>query len=97
MGYLTLDKKLLQAEEDEKEPGEENSIVKFLRVNVLIPLKTMLMFENRSEKNAKEETDKSRMFLSIVVTKIILKFPTDIFVNELQKILSKLGKLLKKK
>lgn len=37
------------------------------------------------------------MFLSIVVTKIILKFPTDVFINELQKILSKLGKLLKKK
>jgi hypothetical protein len=37
------------------------------------------------------------MFLSIAVTKIILKFPTDIFVNELSRILSKLGKLLKKK
>ena len=44
MGYLSLDKKLLQAEEDDKEQEEENSIIKFLRVNVLLPLKTMLMF-----------------------------------------------------
>jgi U3 small nucleolar RNA-associated protein 20 len=37
------------------------------------------------------------MFLSTVVTKIILKFPIDIFVVELQKILSKICKLLKKR
>ena len=50
-------------------------------MNVLAPLKTMLMYENRSEKNAKEETDKSRISLSVVVTKIIVKFPLDTFLN----------------
>ena len=33
----------------------------------------------------------------MVVTKIIIKFPLDTFLNEMQKVLSKLGKLLKKK
>jgi hypothetical protein len=37
------------------------------------------------------------MFLSIIVTKIILKFPVDVFINELQRILSRLAKLLKKR
>lgn len=55
------------------------------------------MYENKSEKNNVEENDKSRMYLSIAVTKIIMKFPLDTFLIELQKVLSKLGRLLKKK
>lgn len=55
------------------------------------------MFENKSDKKNEEENDKSRMYLSIVVTKIIMKFPMDVFLIELQKVLSKLGRLLKKK
>lgn len=66
-------------------------------MHVLLPLKTMLMFENKTQKNSKEESDKSRMTLSVVVTKIIMRFPSDVFINELQKVLSKLARLLKKK
>ena len=96
MNYLNFDKKMLQAEEAH-EKKEESDIIRFLKLNVLAPLKTMLMYENRSEKNSKEETDKSRMFLSVVVTKMIVKFPLDVFLSEMQKVLSKLGRLLKKK
>ena len=37
------------------------------------------------------------MFLSVVVTKIIIKFPMDVFLAEMQKVMSRLGRLLKKK
>lgn len=97
MGFLNLDKKIMQFEDEENQIDIEEPMVKFLKLHVLSPLKTMLMIENKNNKNGKEESDKSRMFLSIVVTKIIMRFPIDIFMNELQKIISKLGRLLKKR
>lgn len=96
INYLSLDKKLMDIEEETEARGDHN-MVKFLRRNILAPLKTMLMFENKSSKGSKEETDRSRMFLSVVVTKIIVKFPMDVFLTEMQKVLSKLCRLLKKK
>jgi len=98
MGFLNLDKKIMQFEDEENPIDIEEPMVKFLKTHVLSPLKTMLMFENKNKKkNSQEESDKSRMFLSIVVTKIIMRFPVEIFMNELQKIISRLGRLLKQR
>ena len=48
---MNLDKKLMIAEEEENK-FDEDSFVKFLKMHVLTPLKTMLMFENKSQKNS---------------------------------------------
>lgn len=45
--YIKLDKQLIKAEEQE-EP-EADPMVSFLRKNVLVPLKSMLFYESRSD------------------------------------------------
>ena len=53
INYLTFDKKLMQAEQEEEDgeghhQDQQSTFVKFLKLHVLAPLKTMLMYENRS-------------------------------------------------
>ena len=72
-------------------------MVNFLKMHVLIPLKLMLFYENKSNKEAKEEEDKSRMMISVAITKLLTKFPMDMFLFEFQKILSKICRLMKKR
>lgn len=57
----------------------------------------MLFHENKSSKQAKEEEDKSRMMISVAITKMLIKFPMEMFLFEFQKILSKICRLLKKR
>jgi hypothetical protein len=57
----------------------------------------MLIYENRSLKNSKEEGDKSRMLLSVVVCKILIRFPIDVFMSEFKKVLGRICKLLRRK
>ena len=57
----------------------------------------MLFYENKSNKDNKEEEDKSRMMISVAITKLLIKFPMDMFLFEFQKVLSKICRLLKKR
>jgi hypothetical protein len=66
-------------------------------MHVLIPLKLMLFYENKSNKEAKEEEDKSRMMISVAITKMLIKFPMEMFLFEFQKVLSKICRLMKKR
>lgn len=66
-------------------------------MHVLIPLKLMLFYENKSNKEAKEEEDRSRMMISVAITKMLIKFPMEMFLFEFQKVLSKICRLMKKR
>lgn len=57
----------------------------------------MLFYENRAKSENQEEKDKSRMLLSVAITKILVKFPLNIFLLEFQRVLMKMTRLLKKR
>ena len=65
----------------------------FLRRHMLLPLRSMLMAENRS--SGREELCKSRLLLAVTLTKVLLKMPLDTFLREFQKVVSRLGRLLR--
>lgn len=72
-------------------------MVKFLKQNILSSLKSMLFFESRSKSDNQEEKDKGRMLLSVAITKILVKFPLNVFLLEFQRVLMKMTRLLKKR
>ncbi len=67
----------------------------FLKKHVLLPLRTMLMKESSGK--AEKEGNKSQVLLSVAITKVLLRLPLDLFLREFQKVVSRLGRLLKKR
>jgi hypothetical protein len=56
----------------------------------------MLFYESRSSLDeAKQST--SRLFLAVVLTKVLIRFPLRVFLIEFNKIVNKLSRMLKKK
>ena len=78
----------------EEEEGER-SFPGFLKKHVLLPLRTMLMMESRTK--SEEENSKGQVLLSVAVTKVLLRLPLDTFLREFQKVVGRLGRLLKKR
>ena len=92
--FMRFDRKMMDLE-DEHQPAGRQEMSDFLRKHMLLPLRTMLMMENRS--SGKDEQSKSRLLLAVTVTKVLLRLPLDTFLREFQKVVSRLGRLLKKK
>ena len=82
--------------EGEDEGEDEEMFPAFLKRHILLPLRTMLMKESRGGKG-EEETTKSQVLLSVAVTKVLLRLPLDTFLREFQKVVGRLGRLLKKR
>ena len=72
-------------------------MIGFLKHHIFNPLKARWFYENRARKDNPEEQEKGRMLLSVAVTKILIKFPLQIFLHEFQRVLIKMSRLLKKK
>jgi hypothetical protein len=91
--YMSFDRKLMEAEE-ENEP-EQDPFSQFLRKHILLPIRTMLLLENR--KLSEEDTAKAKLLLSVATTKVLLRLSLETFLREFQKVVGKLGRLLKKR
>jgi len=53
------------------------------------------MLESKTKEE--EEQSKSKVLLSVTITKVLLHLPMDTFLREFQKIVGKLSRLLKKR
>jgi hypothetical protein len=94
---LSFDRKMMQVEEE----GEEldlplkSEFPRFLKKQILLPLRAMLMMESKTKND--EDKIKGRVLLSVTVTKVLLRLPLDLFLREFQKVIGRLSRLLKKK
>jgi len=80
--------------EDKENKDEIANVYKFLRISILIPLKSKLFssynLNKISDTNTKKDKNKSkiRIHLSIAIIKLIIKFPEEIFRLEFPRIIA---------
>lgn len=98
MNYLRYDKKMIDIEvnEDPVTASTSSPLLLFLRKHILTSLKSLLFYKLKtSTSSKKDKEEKSRISLTVVITKLLKKLSLKIFLVEFHKIVTKLCRLLK--
>ena len=95
--YIKFDKKLIDTEANEKEDQDMSPLLTFLRKHVLVNLKSLLFLglKTSTSSSKKDQQEKNRTFLTVVITKLLVKMGIKTFLIEFNKVVIKLCRLLK--